>query len=147
MNLRGTLCKNNDQSLFATFRNNSSLGDFLQISAIAEEGVAMSQYSVISDFWTHFGKGWIVSKSLGKDCPMIISVILLFGSSQGNAQFCVLILDRNNWSEAPAFEYLVMIVMILIIWTRMTLPRPDCRIWQWPTSGLILVACHCNSSY
>ena len=54
MNLRGTLCKNNDQSLFATFRNNSSLGDFLQISAIAEEGVANS---VISDFLTHFGQG------------------------------------------------------------------------------------------
>ena len=57
MNLRGTLCKNNDQSLPEKSRNNSSFGDFLQISAIAEEGVALSQYLAISDLLTNFGKG------------------------------------------------------------------------------------------
>ena len=61
---RGTLCKNNDQSLSTTFRNNSSFSEVLQISAIAEEGVALSQYLAISDLLTNFGKGGIASKSL-----------------------------------------------------------------------------------
>ena len=100
---RATLCKNNDQSLSETFRNNSSFSEVLQISAIAEEGVAMPQPPIFGDirfvdkFWKRMNSVQkLDSKSLEKDCPMTISVILLFGSSQGNAQFCVLILDRNN---------------------------------------------------
>ena len=48
--------------VFAHF--STKTGDFLQISAIAEEGVALSQYLAISDLLTNFRKGGIASKFL-----------------------------------------------------------------------------------